>query len=90
MPTVLGRELKLDASSDRCQHLGQWHVWPHGWQIAGDWHLPNIRELVSLIDYGDFDPALTGGPSLSQRAERGGFDLLDVDHAHIRRLSRRG
>jgi hypothetical protein len=28
---------------------------------AGDWHLPNIRELVSLMDYGHADPALTPG-----------------------------
>jgi hypothetical protein len=25
---------------------------------AGDWRLPNIKELLSLIDYGQFEPAL--------------------------------
>jgi hypothetical protein len=25
---------------------------------AGDWRLPNVKELQSLIDYGFFDPAL--------------------------------
>jgi hypothetical protein len=31
--------------------------------IPGDWRLPNIRELHSLIDYGNFVPALpTGHP----------------------------
>jgi hypothetical protein len=28
---------------------------------AGDWRLPNIRELQSLIDYGRFGPALPKG-----------------------------
>jgi hypothetical protein len=27
----------------------------------GDWRLPNVRELDSLIDYGQLDPALPGG-----------------------------
>jgi hypothetical protein len=31
--------------------------------IAGDWHLPNIRELLSLVDYGNYRPVLpTGHP----------------------------
>jgi hypothetical protein len=28
---------------------------------AGDWRLPNIRELHSLIDYGNIEPALPSG-----------------------------
>ena len=28
---------------------------------AGDWHLPNVRELQSLIDYGANSPALSSG-----------------------------
>jgi hypothetical protein len=28
---------------------------------AGDWRLPNVRELLSLIDYGEYDPALPEG-----------------------------
>lgn len=28
---------------------------------AGQWRLPNLRELQSLIDYGEFDPALPAG-----------------------------
>jgi hypothetical protein len=29
--------------------------------LAGDWRLPNIRELHSLIDYGNIEPALPSG-----------------------------
>jgi hypothetical protein len=29
--------------------------------VAGDWRLPNLRELQSLIDIGRFDPALPDG-----------------------------
>jgi hypothetical protein len=29
--------------------------------VAGDWQLPNVRELQSLIDFGHFDPALPQG-----------------------------
>jgi Protein of unknown function (DUF1566) len=28
---------------------------------VGDWRLPNIKELQSLIDYGNYDPALPDG-----------------------------
>ena len=31
-----------------------------------DWRLPNVRELLSLIDYGEHDPALPERPSLYQ------------------------
>ena len=31
--------------------------------VAGDWRLPNVKELQSLIDFGQFNPALpTGHP----------------------------
>ncbi len=28
---------------------------------AGDWHLPNVRELHTLIDYGEYNPSLAAG-----------------------------
>ena len=33
--------------------------------VAGDWRLPNIKELQSLIDYGQFNPALPVGHPFS-------------------------
>jgi hypothetical protein len=32
---------------------------------AGDWRLPNVKELASLIDYGHYDPALPPGHPFS-------------------------
>jgi hypothetical protein len=32
--------------------------------VAGEWRLPNVRELLSLIDYGQEDPALPLGHPL--------------------------
>ena len=33
--------------------------------VAGDWRLPNVRELQSLIDYGQYNPALPPGHPFS-------------------------
>lgn len=33
---------------------------------AGDWRMPNIRELASLVDYGELDPALPSGHPFTQ------------------------
>ena len=33
--------------------------------VAGDWRLPNVRELQSLIDYGQYGPALPPGHPFS-------------------------
>jgi Protein of unknown function (DUF1566) len=33
--------------------------------LAGDWRLPNVKELQSLIDFGNFNPALPAGHPFS-------------------------
>lgn len=37
--------------------------------VAGDWRLPNVRELHSLIDYGQGDPAVTNTNGTGQWSE---------------------
>jgi hypothetical protein len=34
--------------------------------VAGDWRLPNINELASLVDFGTFEPALPSGNPFAQ------------------------
>jgi hypothetical protein len=34
--------------------------------VAGDWRLPNVQELQSLIDYGRFNPALSNSDGTGQ------------------------
>jgi hypothetical protein len=47
--------------------------------VAGDWRLPNVKELFSLIDVGHFDPAFTRWSSVPQRCA---LDrLLVINHA---------
>ena len=37
--------------------------------VAGDWHLPNVRELFSLVDFENIKPALpTGNPFMNFRS----------------------
>jgi hypothetical protein len=33
--------------------------------VAGDWRLPNVRELHSLVDYGESSPAIPAGHPFS-------------------------
>ena len=39
---------------------------------TGQWRLPNIRELQSLVDYGQVDPALPAGHPFT--------GVLDLEH----------
>ena len=36
-------------------------------RVAGDWRLPNVRELQSLIDYGRSEPGAAERPSFHRR-----------------------
>jgi len=41
--------------------------------VAGDWRLPNVRELHSLVDYAFVDPALSNGAGTAQWIEGDAF-----------------
>jgi len=40
---------------------------------AGNWRLPNVRELHSLIDYGQLEPALPAGHPFAELEEQGAY-----------------
>lgn len=44
-----------------CNQLGDGQCGLTDGSVAGDWCLPNLRQLHSLIDYSQEDPALTSG-----------------------------
>ena len=46
---------------------------------AGDWRLPNVRELCSLIDYGQFNPALSNTAGTGKWAEGKPFTNVKSD-----------
>jgi hypothetical protein len=41
--------------------------------VAGAWRLPNLKELLSLVDYGHFNPALPAGHPFSGVTANGEF-----------------
>lgn len=52
--------------------------------MAGEWRLPNIREMLSLVHYGLFDPAIPDTAGTGQWTE--GNPFLGVEGAPIGRL----
>ncbi|PYP83971.1 MAG: hypothetical protein DMG65_23310 [Candidatus Angelobacter sp. Gp1-AA117] len=46
---------------DDCKGLGAGHAGLHDGSKSGDWHLPNLFEMRSLMDYSAFNPAITPG-----------------------------
>lgn len=55
-----GFRIWTDALSD-CNGLADGQCGLTDDSVAGDWRLPNVRELQSLIDYGNAAPALPSG-----------------------------
>ncbi len=47
-----------DSALDACNNLADGAGGLTDGSVAGDWRLPNIRELLSLIDYGIYDLAI--------------------------------
>ena len=55
-----GTRLWSDALTD-CNGLANGSCGLTDGSVAGDWRLPNIKELLSLIDYGNYGMALPSG-----------------------------
>ena len=54
-----------DHALDRCNNLESGGCGLSDGSIVGDWRLPNIRELLSLVDMGEYDPVLPKGHPFS-------------------------
>ena len=48
--------------------------------VAGDWRLPNVKELQSLIHYGVYDPALPNTAGTGQWSEGDPFTNVQSDY----------
>jgi hypothetical protein len=46
--------------------------------MAGDWRLPNVREMHSLIDFGFLSPALSNIAGTAQWTEGDAFSSVQV------------
>jgi Protein of unknown function (DUF1566) len=46
---------------------------PTDGSVAGDWRLPNVKELQSLIDFGFFNPALSNAAGMAKWTEGDAF-----------------
>ena len=55
-----GERTWVQALSD-CNNLATRACGLSDGSVAGDWRLPNVKELLSLVDYGSFIPALPPG-----------------------------
>lgn len=53
--------LDFSDALDRAATLAQGSCGLTDGSAAGDWRVPSIRELLSLVDYGQVDPALPAG-----------------------------
>ncbi len=47
--------------------------------VAGDWRLPNVKELQSLIDFGFLNPALSNAAGTAQWTEGDAFSSVQSD-----------
>ena len=50
--------------------------------VAGDWRLPNVKELLSLIDYGFFQPALSNAAGTGQWTEGDAFSNVGARNCY--------
>jgi hypothetical protein len=50
---------------DYCNSLADGACGLNDGSIPGDWRLPNVREFLSLFDYGNYNPAIPSGHPFS-------------------------
>src|SRR5947209_1174236 len=54
-------ELKWEDALDRTRRLASGSHHLNDGSAAGDWRMPNLREMLSLIDYGRYEPIIPEG-----------------------------
>jgi hypothetical protein len=50
--------------------------------VAGDWRLPNVKELQSLIDFAYFNPALSNAAGTGQWVDSNPFTSVYTDYSY--------
>jgi hypothetical protein len=75
-----GQRTWTEALND-CNTLADGNCGLTDWSVAGDWRLPNIRELHSLIHYGFYEPALPDTAGTGQWTDGDAFtNVVSYDY----------
>ncbi len=75
-----GQRNWADALSD-CNNLAEGQCGLIDNSVPGDWRLPNVRELFSLVDYGSLPPGLSAGHPFENADEQLDYRWTSTTHS---------